>query len=59
MTKKKIMKFAADLILLLAFCVFVYGLSLAWHPLGFIIGGLLVGAAAFYAGYSNVNFRER
>jgi hypothetical protein len=59
MTKKQLIKAAADLVLVLAFCVFVYGLSLAWRPLGFIVGGLLAGAAAFYFGYSSVDFRSR
>lgn len=29
-----------------------YGLSLAWHPLGIIVGGLEAAALAFLAGYS-------
>lgn len=31
--------------------VFSYGCWLAWHPLGFILGGLLIAIAAFLNGY--------
>lgn len=40
-----------DALLIVGLVVFVYGLSLAWRPLGFIAGGLLLSAFAFLIGY--------
>ena len=40
-----------DLVFLIGCAVFVYGLSLAWRPLGFIVGGLIVASGAFFKGY--------
>lgn len=42
---------ACDLVLLAGFVSLVYGLWLAWRPLGFIVGGLVLGAAAFFFHY--------
>ena len=51
----KVWKWTLDLGLLLGAAVFVYGLSLAWRPLGFIIAGLLLALGCFFAAYD----RER
>lgn len=59
MSKEKVVKFAADVVLVIASAVFVYGLCLAWRPLGFIVGGLLCAIAALFVGYSNGNFGRR
>lgn len=40
-----------DVLLLAGFVSLVYGLWTAWRPLGFIVGGLLLGAAAFSLNY--------
>ena len=36
-----------------------YGLWLAWHPLGFIVGGLSVAAGSFTLGYDVSAIRRR
>lgn len=47
------MKFTAmDAVAVLAFAAFVYGLWLAWHPLGWIVGGLVVSVCAVMLDYS-------
>lgn len=58
MKKENLIKPAADLVMLVSFAVFVYGLSLAWHPLGYIVGGLLTCAAAIFYGYSASTLRS-
>ena len=40
-----------DMVFVLGAAVFVYGLSLAWRPLGFMVGGLVISAIAFFIGY--------
>lgn len=40
-----------DLVFVLGAAIFTYGLSLAWRPLGFITGGALLSAGAFFIGY--------
>lgn len=42
-----------DLLLLAGAALFVYGMALAWRPLGFILGGLLLAVAAFLNGYGS------
>ena len=59
MKKEKLIKPAADVLLLVSFAVFVYGLSLAYRPLGFIVGGLVAGGAALFVGYSVGSIRSR
>lgn len=59
MKKDVLLKLGADLLMLVSFGVFIYGLWLAWHPLGFIVGGLLACAAAFFYGYSASNLRSK
>lgn len=44
-------RLAWDALLVAGAGIFVYGLGLAWRPLGFIVAGLLLGAAAFLSGY--------
>ena len=44
-------KAAWDLGMLAGAGAFTFGLYLAWHPLGFIAGGLLLGAVCFFSGY--------
>jgi hypothetical protein len=54
LTKKKtedLRQLTWDLVFVLGAAVFVYGLSLAWRPLGFIVGGLIISALAFFIGY--------
>jgi hypothetical protein len=46
-------KLSFDLVFLAGCAVFVYGLSLAWLPLGFIVGGIVLAAIAFFAGYQH------
>lgn len=41
-----------DVLLFAGFLCLVYGLWMAWRPLGFIVGGLLLGAAAFFFDYN-------
>lgn len=36
-----------------------YGLWLAWHPLGFIVGGLTLAAAGVFFGYDTQSMRRR
>lgn len=38
----------ADILMGLGFCALCYGLYLAWKPLAFIVGGLLLLASAFF-----------
>lgn len=40
---------AFDLVVLFAFALVAFGFYLAWRPLGFIVGGLLLAGAAFLA----------
>ena len=52
--KKRFYKLAMDLTFLVGCAVFVFGLWLAWHPLGFIVGGVVVAAVAFFVGYQRL-----
>lgn len=49
--EKKTRSWPGDLALLAGLGLLSYGCWLAWHPLGFIVAGVLVGAAAFLSGY--------
>jgi hypothetical protein len=42
---------ASDLAVLAGAALFSYGAWLAWHPLGFMVGGLLLSSVAFLYGY--------
>ena len=53
MKKRILIQSLCDTMLIAGFSAFVYGLSLAWRPLAFIVGGLSVGAAAFFFGYGS------
>jgi hypothetical protein len=48
---KRLQKLSFDLLFLCGCGVFVYGVWLAWRPLGFIVGGIVLAAVAFFAGY--------
>ena len=48
---------ATDLFVVLGLLAFFYGLWLAWHPLGFIVGGLTVAAVSFMLGYDPARIR--
>jgi hypothetical protein len=45
------MKAVCDAGLVMGFLAFVYGLSLAWRPLGFIVGGAILASCCFLIGY--------
>jgi hypothetical protein len=49
--KDKLLKIAIDLGETTGLAVFVYGLWLAWHPLGIIIGGLILALICILVGY--------
>ena len=49
--KKRLQKLSCDVSFLIGCAIFVYGLWLAWRPLGFIVGGIVVAAVAFSVGY--------
>ena len=49
--KKILIQTGCDALVLMGGIAFIHGLSLAWLPLGFIGGGLLLGAAAFFYSY--------
>ncbi|MGC1784461.1 MAG: hypothetical protein WA708_18195 [Acidobacteriaceae bacterium] len=49
--KKKIAEWMLDSLAIFGALGFVYGLWLAWHPLGFVVGGLLLAVVAFCANY--------
>lgn len=49
---KLLLRIACNLAFLVGFLGLVYGLWLAWHPLGFIVGGLLLAACAFFYDYN-------
>jgi hypothetical protein len=46
-------KIGFDLLFLCGCALLAYGFWLAWHPLGFIVGGLLLAAVSFFLGYNN------
>jgi hypothetical protein len=50
--KQMLLRIACNLLFLVGFLALVYGLWLAWHPLGFILGGLLLAAGAFFFEYN-------
>lgn len=43
-----------DLVFVIGALVFVCGLSMAWRPLGFIVGGMIISAIAFLVGYRRI-----
>lgn len=49
--KDRLLKAALDIGVLAGAALCDYGLYLAWHPLGFITGGLILASACFLAGY--------
>ena len=52
--KTRLQRLGLDLTFMAGCAVFVYGLSMAWRPLGFIVGGIVVAAVAFFAGYQRL-----
>lgn len=52
---KRMQRLLMDLAFLAGCAVFVYGLWLAWHPLGFIVCGVVIAAVAFFAGYRRLD----
>lgn len=52
--KVRLQRLALDLLFLGSCASFVFGLWLAWHPLGFIVGGAASAAIAFFAGYKRL-----
>lgn len=50
-SKLLLTKLGWDVIFLAGCGAFVYGLGQAWRPLGFIVGGIIVAAGAFFQGY--------
>jgi hypothetical protein len=51
---KRMKRLILDVSFLFGCAIFVYGLWLAWRPLGFIVGGLVIAAVAFFAGYQRL-----
>ncbi len=49
---KRLQKLAYDLLFLCGCGVCVYGLWLAWRPLGFIVGGIVLAAIGFLSAYN-------
>ena len=47
----KFFKLFLDAGVLAGLGIFVYGLYLVWHPLAPLLGGLMLAAACFFAGY--------
>jgi hypothetical protein len=45
-------KIVFDLLFLCGCALLAYGFWLAWHPLGFIVGGALLAAVSFFVGYN-------
>ena len=52
--KTRLQRLGLDLAFLAGSAVFVYGLWMAWRPLGFIVGGIVIAAVAFFAGYQRL-----
>ncbi len=48
---KPLQKLCFDLAFLVGCAIFVYGLWLAWRPLGFIVGGIVLAAFSFFSAY--------
>jgi hypothetical protein len=53
--KTRLQRIGLDLAFLVGCAVLVYGLSLAWRPLGFIVGGGALAAIALLAGYHRLD----
>ena len=53
--KKRLQRMQMDLAFLAGCAVFIFGLWLAWRPLGFIVGGIVLAAVAFFAGYRRLD----
>lgn len=58
LNKQVWVRVAWDLLLLCGLAVFVFGVGLAWRPLGFIVGGLVLAAVALLGGYRRQENRE-
>lgn len=56
--KSRFLKFGCDAAVVLGALLFSYGLHLAWRPLGFIVGGAVLAAGAFFIGYQKTTFRS-
>lgn len=46
--KQKLFSFLPDMVLLLGVAALVYGCWLAWRPLGYIVGGLMLAAIGIF-----------
>ncbi len=57
--KKKILGWIADAIVIVGLLCFVYGIWLAWKPLGYMVSGVLLAAAAFFIHYGAIRKTER
>jgi uncharacterized membrane protein YiaA len=57
--KASLTRIACELFMVAGLFAFVYGLWLAWHPLGWMIGGLLLAACAFFVHYNALRDQAR
>jgi hypothetical protein len=57
--KASLTRIACELFMLAGLSALVYGLWLAWHPLGFVIGGALLAAGAFFVHYNMLREEKR
>jgi hypothetical protein len=46
--KQKLFSFLPDMVLLLGVAALAYGFWLAWRPLGYIVGGLMLAAIGIF-----------
>lgn len=56
--KMSLKRTLCELGFLVGLCVLVYGLWLAWRPLGFIVGGLVLALVAFFVHYDMRSAQE-
>lgn len=52
--KASLTRIACELCMVAGLAIFVYGLWLTWRPLGWIVGGLLLAAGAFFFHYNGL-----
>lgn len=58
-TRDSQVKVLLDIGTLAGGCVFVYGLHLIYHPLAYIVGGLILSAACFFGAYDRMRRSTR